>query len=248
MNTNSAAPLLFSYVVDHDLGYAPNPFYRSCILSHCKFDKSGRRSNLIESARKGDWIVGTGGKSNRTAPHGKIIFAMQVEEKPAIGNLFSDERFARQVRKAGYRHVAHVPNGTHGKWFLVAFKHFYYFGRDAIDIPSRFRCWHQAGWPTQRLEKLGPRYKRNFSPEFIQSFVHWIKRRKPGRRGRLPVGGGSQCVAVVGGRCHPRTTSWFAGATTTFSLHGEDLPNQRRGQSGSGPSVHCHQCVEDHRP
>jgi hypothetical protein len=43
---------LFSYVVDHDLGFAPNPASGYCTLVHCKFEgKSGRR-NIVELAKQ----------------------------------------------------------------------------------------------------------------------------------------------------------------------------------------------------
>ena len=52
-------PRLFSYVVDHDYGYAPHPFGRYCTLAKCKYG-SGRFENVVELAEVGDWIAGTG--------------------------------------------------------------------------------------------------------------------------------------------------------------------------------------------
>ena len=53
---------LYSYVVEHDTGYAPNPDSGVCSLCRCKFRESPvSRRNIVELAKKGDWIVGTGG-------------------------------------------------------------------------------------------------------------------------------------------------------------------------------------------
>lgn len=50
---SSSEPTLFSYIVDHDLGFAPNPFGGYCTLVRCKFGgKTGRR-NVVELADVG---------------------------------------------------------------------------------------------------------------------------------------------------------------------------------------------------
>jgi hypothetical protein len=74
---------VYSYVVDHDTGYAPNPYCGLCTLCRCKFQEfaEGRR-NIVELAEVRDWVIGTGGASKRSAGHGKLIYAMRVDEKP----------------------------------------------------------------------------------------------------------------------------------------------------------------------
>jgi Nucleotide modification associated domain 2 len=53
---------VFSYVVQHDTGYAPNPYFGVCTLCRCKFRRSRTNSkNIVELADVGDWILGTGG-------------------------------------------------------------------------------------------------------------------------------------------------------------------------------------------
>jgi hypothetical protein len=69
---------LFSYVVEHDNGYAPNPYFGVCTLCGCKFE--GRR-NIVQLAKEGDWVVGTGGASTKSAGHGKLLYAMRVDKK-----------------------------------------------------------------------------------------------------------------------------------------------------------------------
>jgi len=63
-------PRLYSYVVDHDLGFAPNPFGGCCTLAKCKY--GSKRRNIVEMAETGDWIAGTGGADlSKSAGHGK---------------------------------------------------------------------------------------------------------------------------------------------------------------------------------
>jgi len=70
---------LFSYVVDHDYGFAPNPFGGFCTLAKCKYGTKKR--NIVELAEVGDWIAGTGGVDMRkSAGHGNLIYAMRVDE------------------------------------------------------------------------------------------------------------------------------------------------------------------------
>jgi len=72
---------LFSYVVDHDHGFAPHPNGQYCTLAKCKYG-SRRYKNIVELAKKGDWIVGTGGANlSKSAGHGKLIYAMRVDKK-----------------------------------------------------------------------------------------------------------------------------------------------------------------------
>ena len=46
---------LFSYIITHDIGFAPNPFFGYCTLANCK--PVIRRTSKI-----GDWIVGISAK------------------------------------------------------------------------------------------------------------------------------------------------------------------------------------------
>lgn len=88
---------LFSYVVDHDNGFAPNPYYGVCTLAHCKFGRKGYK-NAVELAKVGDWVVGTGGKGKKSAGHGKLIYAMRKDRggkplkvlSPKMQKIFGD--------------------------------------------------------------------------------------------------------------------------------------------------------------
>ena len=112
-------PKLFSYVVDHDLGFAPNPFGGFCSLAKCKYGTIRRNNgmmkrNIIETAEEGDWIAGTGGADlTKSAGHGKLIYAMRVDEKiplaeycqAMIGNRIDAEHEAMEdvVAELGIR-------------------------------------------------------------------------------------------------------------------------------------------------
>jgi len=89
---------LFSYVVEHDNGYAPNPYFGACTLCRCKFRKSAdRRRNIVELADKGDWIVGTGGANKKkSAGKGRLVYAMRVDEKLTRRGYYSDSRFRKK--------------------------------------------------------------------------------------------------------------------------------------------------------
>jgi hypothetical protein len=152
---------MFSYVVDHDMGIAPNPLGRYCTLALCKFSKSGKR-NLVEMAQEGDWVVGTGGVSPQSAGHGRLIYAMRVTLKIPLSQYSNEPRYAGRADRQ--------LNGLyHGRYALIS-DEFYYFGREAIKISLI---------PTNnlphRFEKQGPSYRRDFPEAFISDFEQWIR-------------------------------------------------------------------------
>lgn len=153
-------PKLFSYVVDHDLGFAPNPFGGFCTLAKCKY--GGKKRNIVELAEVGDWIAGTGAADIRkSAGHGKLIYAMRVDEIIPLDQyckMYSDSRVD-----------AEPEDGIEGRLALIS-KHFFYFGRNAIDIseiPDK-HLYHP-------FEKFGPGHRSDFNEEFVNDFALWIK-------------------------------------------------------------------------
>src|SRR5438093_366812 len=85
-------PQFFSYVVDHDFGFAPNPENDICTAVHFKYQGRKRRKNVVELAEVGDWILGSGGVGPYSAGNGKIISLMRVDEKPTFAEYLGDER------------------------------------------------------------------------------------------------------------------------------------------------------------
>jgi hypothetical protein len=154
-------PRLYSYVVDHDEGFAPNPVGGLCTLAYCKFSHSGRR-NLVEMASEGDWVAGTGGKGSKTAGHGRLIYAMRVTEKIALARYAAERRFAGRIDRDPLD-----PN-MEGRFVLIS-DDFFYFGRNAINI-DRIPRHHLS----HRFEKRGPNYRSDYTREFVADFDAWI--------------------------------------------------------------------------
>ncbi len=81
---------LFVYVATHDTGFAPNPFHGYCTLATCK-------PRIRQRAQVGDWVVGLGSKRN--LQEGKLIYAMQVQEKMSFDEYWGDPRFTKKKPK-----------------------------------------------------------------------------------------------------------------------------------------------------
>ena len=135
-------PKLFSYVVDHDLGFAPNPEGNYCTLVHCKFEGMSGRRNVVELADKGDWVIGTGGLGKDSAGHGRIIYVMRVSERLIFEKYLSDARFQ------GRRDCEDFGEGN--KFALIS-KRYFYLER----MRSRFRPCPNISQRTSRREAPG---------------------------------------------------------------------------------------------
>jgi len=171
---------IYSYVVHHDEGRRPNPYFKMCTLRGCKSRSSpGKNRNVEELAQKGDWVIGTGGAGKRSKGHGKLIYAMRVDETLTRETYFSDHRFARKkpvktgtyVQTRGDNEEPVTDFEKHEQFALVS-RYFWYFGANAIDIPERFH-----------LEKnfRGFHY---VDPEHFRSFLEWLREEyKPGKHG-----------------------------------------------------------------
>jgi hypothetical protein len=153
---------LFSYVVDHDLGFAPNPYVGYCTLVHCKFGGRGGRRNIVEMAEVGDWIMGTGGRNHDSAGNGTLIFLMRVDE------IMPFEKFLRDLRFQGRRDC--IDRGSGNKRALIS-RRYFYFGRNALtisELPSEFT--------TRELEKKGPGFRRDYPPTLLRRLLRWFER------------------------------------------------------------------------
>jgi hypothetical protein len=74
----------FIYVVDRDLGFAPNPFHRYCSLATCK-------PRIRNKAAVGDWVIGMGGR--RLKATGRCVFAMKVTQKVTFNQYWHSPEF-----------------------------------------------------------------------------------------------------------------------------------------------------------
>lgn len=74
---------VFTYILAHDGGFAPNPFHGVCTLACCK-------PAIRRTARLGDWVIGITPK-----PLGyRLAYAMEVAEVLSMAAYFGDARFA----------------------------------------------------------------------------------------------------------------------------------------------------------
>ena len=151
--------LLYSYVVDHDTGKAPNPWGGYCTLVHCKFQGASKYRNIVELAKKGDWILGTGGKSKQSAGNHKIIYLMRVDEKLPFQSYLSDKRFIGRNDCRDY---------FKGNKFALVSKKFYYFGGNALDIPKL------PSDLQENLEKKGPKYRKDYPLRRLEKLCKWF--------------------------------------------------------------------------
>ena len=175
---------LYSYIVAHDGGFAPNPFWGYCTLANCK-------PKIRRTAKVGDWIVGLSSK----AKGNRVIYAMQVEEILTYAQYYRDERFSEKIPNYSKRKVIYkrgdniykpLPNGkfrqlrsAHSKEcqedpkakavdlgginILIA-RAFYYFGGSGPDLPKHL---HEL--------KVRRGHKCRFPPDTISDFSKFIE-------------------------------------------------------------------------
>lgn len=186
---------LFVYVVVHDRGFAPNPFFGCCTLATCK-------PQIRNQARVGDWIVGIGSRQKRQS--GKLVYAMEVEEILTYEEYWEDARFLRKrPNRCGSRkllygdniyhrsadtigdwvqedsahsqvdgtpHLSHIRRDTGAPLVLIS-QRFVYLGDSAIPIPTRFLAWEDCDVFTQPIRN----YRRHgYPPGFVEQFIAWI--------------------------------------------------------------------------
>ena len=148
-----------TYRMDHDLGFAPNPFFGWCSLSCCK-------PRIRKKANEHDLIVGLAGKSQsgmgRYYP--RIVYWMQVDQTMSFNDYWNDKRFqlkkpilsAWKMRAVGdntYRH-----NSETDEWFFENSMHYIpdaprengkHFIKDTsvdrILLSQRFTYWGAKG-------------------------------------------------------------------------------------------------------
>lgn len=100
---------LYSYVVKHDTGFAPNPFFGYCTVACCK-------SEIRLKAEKGHWIVGL-------TPKAKGIRQMKRKwaSMSTVGRLTLDAQLLRLPKELGefviVHELVHLLAPNHGRVF-----------------------------------------------------------------------------------------------------------------------------------
>jgi hypothetical protein len=164
---------LFSYVVEHDTGFAPNPDHGYCTLAHCKYKKRGKRRNLIEMAQHDNWVAGTGGADpKKSAGHGKLIYLMRITERMSLEKYWNDPRFREKRPSLNQKFPGDNKRDRiqKGRFVLIS-DHFWYFGKKAKELPPAL---------AKKIEKKGPGYRcQSIKPNTVQELIDWVKRRFP---------------------------------------------------------------------
>ena len=178
----------FRYRMDHDYGFAPNPFWGTLTLATCKAQIRRNKSLTF-----GDWIVGLGSKA--MGNEGMVVYVAQVDEIITFDQYWEDVRF--QVKKADIKgslmqmygdNVYHTVNGKvvqepcahsndangkhkrsdiSGKNVLLC-KRFFYFGDEAFLLPEEFEYIGNTGNPR------ATKYK-DLDDDQINCFVSWLE-------------------------------------------------------------------------
>jgi hypothetical protein len=89
---------VYRYVIDHDMGFSPNPFHGVCTLANCK-------PSIRRIAKMGDIVMGFGSASSSIK--GKLIYWLRVDEITTYDEYWVDPRF--EIKKP-------VVNGSHLKF------------------------------------------------------------------------------------------------------------------------------------
>ncbi|MFC1675922.1 hypothetical protein ACFL3G_02525 [Planctomycetota bacterium] len=190
----------YSYIIARDYGFAPNPFGLYCTLATCK-------PGIRKRAVRDDWIIGTGSACGHGSE--RLVFAMKVAEKLDFNEYWSEPRFiykkpvlngslkqmygdnvyvkrSGKWRQADSHHshadgtenIHNLQRDTSQPYVLVS-EHFYYFGRNAVAIPKRFR--EQNGLS---ICKKGPGYRCHLPDVFVSGFIKWLENNhSPGYKG-----------------------------------------------------------------
>lgn len=184
---------LYSYVVAHDYGFAPNPFYGVCTLATCK-------PGIRNGAAIGDCVVGTGCAGRKRG--GYLVYFMRVERIVTFDEYWADPEFeckrpfmsGSQMRAFGDNiyhrnpasgvwvqansfhsqhdgrpHPQNIEHDTHSERVIIG-RDFAYWGGAGPQIPPRFR-----NYKGDDICKRGQGYRVNFVPRLAEDFIAWIR-------------------------------------------------------------------------
>ena len=149
----------FFYILKHDSGFAPNPFYKFCTLATCK-------PKIREQAEKGDWIIAfySRAKNISLSCHGKLIYAMEITERMTYDEYWKNKRFSEKKYSDKTSKRKYGDNIYHkdlkGDWIqektqfhnkekdknhdtqtdaVLISNNFFYFGKSYVHLPENFK-------------------------------------------------------------------------------------------------------------
>ena len=161
---------LYSYVVDHDNGISPNPANGLCTLVHCKYNRLGRKRNIVEMIEEGDWLLGSGGASKQSAGAGNIIYLMRIDKKLDFAEYMRNPKYAGRIDRFDLK--------LNNRYALVS-QTYFYFGSNAISVKSL-----PEEFGSINLFKSGQGYRKDLPASQIESLVKWITK----EHGGSPIG------------------------------------------------------------
>ncbi|MEQ7871615.1 hypothetical protein V6R97_13260 [Chromohalobacter salexigens] len=178
---------IHTYIVEHDVGFAPNPFWGACTLANCK-------PKIRKHADVGDVIVGTG--SAKYGKSGCLVYWMKVgqivtfdqywedsayrEKKPnlrgscmqqygdniyytdANGEVCQIDSFHSESN--GFLSKDNLVRDTSSTNRVLIGGEYLYFGKSAPEIPSEFIDFVVKGQG----------HKNNFPDSEVRRFLAWL--------------------------------------------------------------------------
>lgn len=81
---------LYSYIVTHDTGFSPNPFFGYCTLACCK--PVIRRKARKKDVGNRDWVIGLTPKADGN----RVVFFMRVDDVKQFDKYWRDTRFKQK--------------------------------------------------------------------------------------------------------------------------------------------------------
>jgi len=182
---------LYLYVIEHDMGFAPNPFFGACTLAACK-------PQIRKTAVVGDVIAGFGSKPSGLC--GRVTYWMRVEEILPFDAYWADPRFRPKRPQMGgslmqcYGDNIYHRDDASGTWVqeesfhsdppnaknggnlvrdtgrtekVLISREFAYWGGAGPAAPSRFGHMIPNGRP----------YRCRFGDKDRDAFVDWLRGR-----------------------------------------------------------------------
>lgn len=178
-----------AYVVQHDKGFAPNPFWGVCTLACCK-------PQIRKHAEKGDVIIGFGSASKEVDLKNRVIYWMRVEEIISFDEYWNDSRYAaKRPEDKSSLMVRYGDNIYHrdedsGEWVQVYSFHkdSAYLGSgnlerdtgttDRVLISKDYAYWggHAPRFPNALLDLVpsGHARRNNYTDDEKAKILDWI--------------------------------------------------------------------------
>ena len=178
-------PKLYTYVVRHDTGFAPNPYHGYCTLACCK-------PLIRQSAKVGDWIMGGGAATKGRGA--QVVYVMQVSETLTFAEYWDDPRFRAKKPRLDARYEDWVGDNIYpdadGMQQLLSMHsdagcspcehdECNDLSVDRVLIGERFAYWGVNGpfkphFPTEPLY-FGIGHKFRYKPQLVTEFLEWVE-------------------------------------------------------------------------